>query len=212
MEKQLSSLFVDVVEEPYVEALVIQTENASAVVLTDNLETPTQVGSISTMNGEATTPLSATRARMSKVLKRLKKPKWTRKQRRSKTASAALEEQQGYSGSAGSSDVSSSYYLECNRSSSVLTSSSSVDEEQNLISSPQQGKRQESSRSSTTLAIYEEKPSQAASSSFCRSTRTTNSTFTLRTDLDNWCKHYSYIIILINQYQVFLLHFLNHLF
>ena len=139
------------------------------------------------------TPLSATRKRMSKVMKRLKKPNWNR---RSRTASEALSE--GHAASF--SEFGSSY------SSSLLGSSSCISAEDQKNSEQQVLSAKEEDTKTTSAAAEELKQNSSDSTAIVSNTQSTvseilalqsetrvvlshdKSTVAVKGDLDRWCK------------------------
>ena len=132
------------------------------------------------------TPLSATRKRMTKVMRRLKKPNWNR---RSRTASEALSEGHAASFSESRSSFSSSLLESC--------SCVSVEEEKNSeealspkeTTTAEQPKRDNNSDRTAVASNKECTVSSATTTSeSCIVLSKKRSTVAVQSDLDQWCK------------------------
>jgi hypothetical protein len=129
----------------------------------------------------AETPISATRTRMSKVMKRLKNPNW--RKRRSRTASEALSEGQSISFSESGSSTSSSFI----EGSSHLAFDDHHPHDRCCMEDCQQ----ESNDAETcgALVVYEASmPTMTTIASNSTRLSTTRSTISLKGDLAHWCK------------------------
>jgi hypothetical protein len=144
-----------------------------------NLGHTAQAGTIASPD----TPLSATRNRMSKVMKRLKKPKWNR---RSRTASEALSE--GYASSLSEWGSFSSSLLE----SSSCVSADDESNGQNKLSLKETSSEQVEWDNDSTVAIAHKQSSEvsttATASAPCIVASKKRSTVAVQGDLERWCK------------------------